>query len=81
MKIMGLLCIRKNVMHNFIQNCIIDYTVMTIHDILLTQSHEQTQLLSRQFIEREEKIEGITSNLIHLIGGPRRSGKSSFGLW
>lgn len=54
---------------------------MTIHDILLTQSHEQTQLLSRQFIEREEKIEGITSNLIHLIGGPRRSGKSSFGLW
>lgn len=54
---------------------------MTIHDILLTQSREQTQLLSRQFIEREEKIEGITSNLIHLISGPRRSGKSSFGLW
>jgi len=39
------------------------------------------QLLSRQFIEREEKIEGLTSNFIHLISGPRRSGKNSFGLW
>ncbi len=54
---------------------------MTVHDILLTQSREQQQVLSRQFIEREEKIEGLSSNLIHLISGPRRSGKSSFGLW
>lgn len=54
---------------------------MTLHDILLMQKREREVTLSRPFIERDALIDGLDSGLIHLISGPRRSGKSSFGLW
>lgn len=55
--------------------------MILLHDILLTQKRERDVILTRPFIERDAVINGLESGLIHLISGPRRSGKSSFGLW
>jgi uncharacterized protein len=52
-----------------------------LHDIFLDQKRERDVILSRPFIERDANIDGLDSGLIHLISGPRRSGKSSYGLW
>ena len=55
--------------------------MVTVHDILLAQKRERDLVFSRPFIKRDAEIVNLDSGLIHLISGPRRSGKSCFGLW
>jgi len=51
-----------------------------IRDIILKQKAELEQKLREKYINRETTIQLKTSGLINVIIGPRRSGKSFFGM-
>lgn len=54
-----------------------------LHDIVLKQKLEKEQLLSLQYVERTKKHFGqkwLDSNLIKVVLGPRRAGKSVYSL-
>jgi len=51
-----------------------------VRDIILKQKAELEQKLLEKYIRRETVLKSIKSGLIHVIIGPRRSGKSFFGM-
>ena len=51
-----------------------------IRDIVLTQKRELEQRMQEKYIHREARIAAGTSDLVRVIIGPRRAGKSFFGM-
>jgi predicted AAA+ superfamily ATPase len=51
-----------------------------IRDILLVQKRELEARLNERYVEREERLRELESNLIKVIIGPRRAGKSFFAI-
>ncbi len=51
-----------------------------IRDIILKQKTELEQKLSEKYIRRDVALESLDSGLIQVIIGPRRAGKSFFGM-
>lgn len=51
-----------------------------IRDILLIQKRELEKRLTEKYTQRDTKISNIDSGLINVIIGPRRAGKSFFGI-
>lgn len=51
-----------------------------IRDIVLSQKKELEQKLSEKYVPRESSLEESGSGLIRVIIGPRRAGKSFFGM-
>ena len=51
--------------------------------VILNQRKERDELLERHYLERKTKFnsdELLTNNLIKLVSGPRRVGKSTYAL-
>jgi len=53
---------------------------MEVSDALITQRREIENRLKEQYIERDAAAGGKTGNLIRVISGPRRAGKSFFAM-
>lgn len=53
---------------------------MAVTDALITQRHEIESRLKERYIERDATIGGKSANLIRVISGPRRAGKSFFAM-
>jgi hypothetical protein len=53
---------------------------MAVTDALITQRREIENRLKERYIERDATIGGKSGNLIRVISGPRRAGKSFFGM-
>lgn len=51
-----------------------------LSDALVLQKRELEARLTEQFIERDTKLQNVSSNLIKVIIGPRRAGKSFFAI-
>ncbi len=51
-----------------------------VHDVLLVQKRELERRLSEKYVERKATLKGLGSNLIKVIAGPRRAGKSFFAM-
>jgi predicted AAA+ superfamily ATPase len=51
---------------------------MAVTDALITQRHEIESRLKERYIERDATIGGKSANLIRVVSGPRRAGKSFF---
>ncbi len=51
-----------------------------IHDILILQKRELEKKLKEQYVERDAKINALKSDMIKVIIGPRRAGKSFFSI-
>lgn len=54
-----------------------------LKDTIINQKNEKTQLLSKSYVERERTAEAqkhIENDLIKVVTGPRRAGKSVFSL-
>ncbi|MDO9256327.1 MAG: ATP-binding protein [Bacteroidales bacterium] len=51
-----------------------------IRDIILTQKKELEQKLSEKYVPRQASLKECASDLIQVIIGPRRAGKSFFGM-
>ncbi len=50
-----------------------------LRDVIFQQKNERDRLISAEYIQRNQKLD-IDSGLINVIIGPRRAGKSFFGL-
>lgn len=53
---------------------------MAVTDALITQRREIESRLKERYVERDVEIRGRTGNLIRVISGPRRAGKSFFAM-
>ncbi len=53
---------------------------MTVTDALITQRREIESRLKERYIERDAEISRKSDNLIRVISGPRRAGKSFFAM-
>ena len=53
---------------------------MMIRDVLLIQKRELESRLKEKYVERDIDLRRINNNLINVIIGPRRSGKSFFAI-
>ena len=53
---------------------------MEVSDALITQRREIENRLKERYIERDAAAGGKTGNLIRVISGPRRAGKSFFAM-
>ncbi len=53
-----------------------DFAMSSVRDALLIQKDEIQRKLKQKYIKRNLKIEGMESDIIKVIIGPRRSGKS-----
>ncbi|MBU3924350.1 ATP-binding protein [Patescibacteria group bacterium] len=51
-----------------------------IKDIIILQKRELAEKLAELYIPRKEKFKELKSNLIKVVIGPRRAGKSSFSI-
>src|SRR3989339_36376 len=51
-----------------------------IKDILILQKRELENKLKEKYINRRDKLEGLDSDIIKVIIGPRRAGKSFFSI-
>ncbi|MEM4336015.1 MAG: ATP-binding protein [Candidatus Anstonellales archaeon] len=51
-----------------------------LRDVVVLQKRELESKLAERYIERETELPGMTSNLIKVIIGPRRAGKSFFAI-
>ena len=51
-----------------------------LKDILILQKRELEKRFNEKYISRESKIKGLESDLIKIIMGPRRAGKSFFSI-
>ncbi|MCJ7699781.1 AAA family ATPase, partial [Candidatus Bathyarchaeota archaeon] len=51
---------------------------MMIRDVLLIQKRELESRFKEKYVERDIDLRRINNNLINVIIGPRRSGKSFF---
>jgi len=51
-----------------------------LQKIILSQKNEAELALSQKYVEREAKINGLGNNLVKVVVGPRRAGKSFFTL-
>ena len=51
-----------------------------LQKIILSQKNEIELALSQKYVEREAKITGLGNNLVKVVVGPRRAGKSFFTL-
>lgn len=56
------------------------YNNSMINDILILQKKEITKKSKELYIERDTKIKELESNIIKVIIGPRRAGKSCFSM-
>lgn len=53
---------------------------MTVTDVLITQRREIEGRLRERYIERDVPSSGKAANLVRVISGPRRAGKSFFAM-
>jgi len=51
-----------------------------IRDIVLSQKRELEQRLQEKYVSRDSGFTKGSSDMIHVIIGPRRAGKSFFGM-
>lgn len=51
-----------------------------VRDIVLTQKRELEQRMQEKYIHREARIAAGTADMVRVIIGPRRAGKSFFGM-
>ena len=55
-----------------------DILIMSVRDIIETQQRELNNILNEAYVEREITFDDTTGNLIQVITGPRRAGKSFY---
>jgi len=58
----------------------INFIANMIRDIILTQKRELEQKIKEKYIKRNVPDANIPGGMIHVITGPRRAGKSFFGM-
>jgi uncharacterized protein len=51
-----------------------------IRDIIKKQKEEQEQRLKERYVPRDSQLDSVASGLVNVIIGPRRAGKSFFGM-